>query len=199
MRFKILQALGRLQATHPSTDLDADLLNEQLRESLLRAIQLLQWRDAIESNGMPETPDGELLRVALRDKENATLERAFWMMGLLNPKESFALVWRGLKSDNARLHAASVEVLEATLSGGFREAVLALVDEGEVPARRARAAATALGATVRPVWSYEEAMRAMVEDTSEVVRGIAVHHAAELEKRGELPESHARKEVTGIV
>jgi len=178
VRLKIMRALGRLRATHPETVLDDDLLEEQLRWSLQRVVQLLDWRAAIESDEA-DTPDRELLRVALRDKEKATLERAFWLMGLRHPEENFALVWRGLRSDNVRLQAASVEVLEAVLAGQLREAVLAIVDDGELPMRRARAAAAALGIEMRPL-SHRDAVDAMVVDQSEVVRSIAAHHLAEL-------------------
>ena len=179
VRLKIVRALGRLQATQPSIVLDDALLRGQLRGSLLRVIQLLQWRAALESNGTPDTADAELLRVALQDKERAALERAFGLMGLRHPEENFNLVWRGVTSDNAGLQAAGREVLEATLPGSFREAVLVVSDNGESPARRARIAAAALGATVKPP-SHEEAVREMMQDRSEVIRGIAAHHAAEL-------------------
>jgi len=195
VRLRILRALGRLQSSHPSTVLDDALLQEQLRASLLRVVRLLQWRSAIESNDRAETPDAELLRVALQDKERATLERAFSLMGLRHPEENFALVWRGVTSENSRLQAASHEVLEATLPGAFREAVLVIVDDGEPIARRARMAAAALGATLRPM-SHEEALEQMMKDQSEVVRGIAAHHAAEI---GGPETSGGAKEVQRLV
>ncbi|MDH3200270.1 MAG: HEAT repeat domain-containing protein [Myxococcales bacterium] len=197
VRFKILQALARLQSTHPSTVLDIDLLRDQLRGHLLRVVTVLQWRASIENVSALELPDSELLQVALRDKERATLERSFWLMGLQYPEENFTLVWRGLRSDNLRLHAASVEVLEAALSGPFREAVLALVDEGEAPTRRASLAAAALGESIGPM-SYDEAVNAMIEDQSEVIRGIAIHHAAELEKRTAKESLIIPEEIPGI-
>ncbi|MBW1874988.1 MAG: HEAT repeat domain-containing protein [Deltaproteobacteria bacterium] len=181
VRLKISRALGRLQATQPSLVLDDTLLQEQLRSSLLRVVQLLQWRAAIESNGTPETTDAELLRVALQDKERAALERAFGLMGLRHPEENFTLVWRGVTSDNPRMQAAGHEVLEAALPGSFREAVLAIIDDGEPPARRARVAAASLGATVRQM-SHEEAVTEMMQDRSEVVREIAAHHTRELDQ-----------------
>jgi AAA family ATP:ADP antiporter len=191
VRSKILRALVRLRSSNPSVTLDHDLLDEQLRESLLRIAQLLRWRAAIENNGATGAPDAELLRVALQDKERAALERAFWLMGLRHPEESFTLVWRGLMSDNIRLQAASREVLEAALAGSYRDAVLAIVDEGEPPERRARAASAALGASFHPV-SHEDAVAEMMQDGSEVVHGIAAHYAAELGKR---PPSDATMEV----
>ncbi len=181
VRLKILRALGRLRTNQPSMVLDDSLLEEQLRDNLLRVVQLLRWRAAIEGNGTPETSDAELLRVALQDKEHAALERAFGLMGLLHPEENFTLVWRGVTSGNAGLQAAGLEVLEAALVGSFREAMLAIIDDGESPARRARVAATALGASKSPL-SHEEAVKEMMEDRSEVLRGIATHHTAELDQ-----------------
>jgi hypothetical protein len=172
-RSKILRMLGRSQSRDPSLVFDDALLQEQLRESLLRISQLLQWRAAIDVEGMAETPDVELLHVALREKERAALERTFWIMDLWHAEENFNLVWRGLTSDDARLQTASREVLEATLSGSFREAVLAIIDDGETPGWRARAAATALGETVRPI-SRQEAMEQMLQDQSEVLRNMVV-------------------------
>jgi hypothetical protein len=195
VRFRIVRALGRLQASNPSTVLDDALLEEQLRESLVRVVQLLQWRSAIESDGMAETPDAELLRIALQDKERATLERAFSLMGLRHPEENFSLVWRGVTSENSRLQAASHEVLEATLPGAFREAVLVIVDDGEPAARRARVAAAALGKAIGPM-SHQEAVAEMIEDQSEVIRGIATHHAAELSGRA---ASGAAEEARNLV
>jgi len=81
--------------------------------------------------------------------------------------------------------------LEATLPGSFREAVLSLIDDGEPPARRARVAAAALGVTVRQI-SHEEAVGQMMQDRSEVVRGIATHHTRELDQG-------AAQEVRGLV
>ncbi len=178
VRFKILRGLGRLRSSYPSMRLDHKLLERQLREILARAIQLLRWRIAIETRRAPETSSGELLRITLHEKENSTLERAFRLMGILHPEEDFALVWRGLGSDNARVRAASRELLEATLPGGVRDAVLALVDDA-VPARRAGLAASALG-IASPALTYEDALTAMLQDEAEVVRCITAHEIAAL-------------------
>jgi AAA family ATP:ADP antiporter len=179
VRLKILRALNRLQTMHPDIDLDQALLDEQLRATLLRAGRLMAWRAALEEAGANDSPDAELLIAALRDKEKASLERAFWVMWLQHPNENLVLVWRGLQSENPRLRAASVEVLEALLTGVFREAVLALVDTEQPTARRARTAVTALGETM-PNRSMREALDEMTSDRSEVVRSIASHYLATL-------------------
>lgn len=172
IRATALRALDSLRASDPSLALDEISLDEQLRTSLLRIIQLLQWRAAISSNSKTEATDAESLRVTLRDKEQATLQHAVWLMGLRHPEENFTLVWRGLSSDDTGLQAASHEVLEAALPDAFREAALTIVDHGGAPGRRARIAAAALGVTVRQM-SYEEALVQMSQDRSEAIRSIA--------------------------
>ena len=69
----------------------------------------------------------------------------------------------GLRSGDASLHAASVEVLEAVLVGPSREALLAIIDEGVPLAWRVRAAAAALGIALRPL-SHREAIDAMIAE-----------------------------------
>jgi len=198
VRFKILRGLGRLRASHPSMRLDHRLLERQLREILARAIQLLHWRIAIETRSVPETPSGDLLRITLQEKENSTLERAFRLMGILHPGEDFALVWRGLGSDNARVRTASRELLEATLPGGIRDAVLALVDDA-VPANRAGLAASALG-IANPTVTYEDALAAMLQDETEAVRCITAHQIAALSMHSLTPElERARPTEQGLV
>ncbi len=137
-------------------------LDDQVRSSLLRVIQLLQWRAAIEREESASTrrADATLLHAALREKERAELEHTFSLMARQRPDESFALLWDGLSSDDPRLKAASAEVLEASLSGPLRDAVLAIVDDGDPAAKRARVASAALGATAQPL-SAQEARDAM--------------------------------------
>jgi hypothetical protein len=177
-RLKLDEEIRSIEVIHEARrndhETEARSVEEQLRGSLLRVVELLQWRAAIESDGA--APGVGLLRMVLRDKEQATLERAFWLMEQRQPGESFALVWQGLRSDNARLQAASVEVLEAALTGPAREAVLAILDDSDPPARRARVASIALGATVRPM-SYREAIDAMMRDRSDTIRSIAKGHS----------------------
>ena len=159
-RLRIMRALSRWQATAPDIALEGAALDDQLRSSLMRVIELLQWRAAIEAH--ESLRDAESLHV-LRDKEHAALERTFSLMALQQPGENFALLWRGLQSDDPRLQAASAEVLEASLTGPVREAVLAIVDDGDPAARRARIASAALGATTRSI-SYQEALEAMIRE-----------------------------------
>lgn len=160
----ITRALGRRHRIEPGSVLGGASLEDQLRSSLLQVIELLQCRAAIEANGSVGSPDAESLHAMLRTKERAALEQTFSLMELQRPGESFALVWRGLRSGDPRLQAASAEVLAASLTGPVREAVLAIVDDGDPAARRARIASTALGATPRSI-SYQEALEAMEHHT----------------------------------
>jgi HEAT repeat protein len=175
VRLKILRALGRLRARRPDAVIDETLLDEQLHRDLERIVQLLRWRSVIEESAPADSTDAELLGIALRDKEKAALQRAFGLMGLRYPNENPTLLWRGVQSENPRLQGASVEVLEAVLTGAAREAVIAILDTGEPGGQRSRAAAAALGIPWKPL-TLREALDEMVEDRSEVVRSIAQHH-----------------------
>ena len=196
VRFKIIRALSRLRVEHPSVPIDATLLDEQLRSHLLRTSQVLQWRAAIEREAS-DPEEADLLLVALRDKEREVMERAFWLMGLRHPQENLVLVWRGLRSDNARLRAASLEVLEATLTGPIREATLTIVDDGQPPDVRAGEASSALGAPLTSI-SAARAVDAMMADQSEVIRGIAGHYAATLSRQSSPGPFGAPEEVPGL-
>jgi hypothetical protein len=160
LRLHIMRALDCGQEGAADAGLDGTALEGQLRSSLMRVIELLEWRAAIEAHELTRATDRESLQTALRDKERAALERTFSLMALQRPGENFALLWRGLCSDDPRLQAASAEVLGASLTGPIREAVLAIVDDGDPAAKRARIASAALGATTRPL-SYQEALDAI--------------------------------------
>jgi hypothetical protein len=143
-RRRLRQAEAIVETVDEQLAVDETFVDEQLQHSLQHIVRILQRR-AFMDGGTWSTRDVEQARMALGEEERTTLERAFWLMGLRHPEEDFALVWRGLRSDNPRLRAASVEVLEAALAGRLRDAVLALVDDDEPPSRRARIAAAALG------------------------------------------------------
>jgi len=121
------------------------IIDEQLRAALLRVGQLMGRRAALEHGRANESEDAEPLIAALRDEEKGALGRAFWLLWLQHPDENLVVVWRGLQSESPMLRAASVEVLEAVLNGGVREALLALLDVDQPMERRARMAFAALG------------------------------------------------------
>lgn len=186
VRFKILRGLGRMRANQPSLRLDRKRLEPQLRETLRRVIQLARWRGIIDAGRREETPTGHLLWLSLRDKERSALERAFRLMDMLHPKEDFALVWRGLASENARVRAAGQEVLLAALKSNIRDAVVALTDDAP-PGNRATRAANALRIAV-PTTGLEEALQAMLRDESTAIRCIVAHQVAELQMQELIPE-----------
>jgi len=143
-RLRLRQAEAIVETVDEQLVVDEIFVDEQLQQSLQHIVRILQRR-AFMDGGTWSPHDVEQLRMTLGEEERTTLERVFWLMGLRHPEEDFALVWRGLRSENPRLRAASVEVLEAALAGRLRDAVLALVDDSEPPSRRAQIAAAALG------------------------------------------------------
>jgi len=177
VRFKILRGLGRIRVTKPGIRLDQEALDDLLRETLARAVQLARWCATVEAHGVSDVATSRLLGLALRDKERSALERSFRLMAILDPREDFELVWRGLESEDRRVRSAGREVLDTALDGSVREAVLALIDDRSAGAR-ANTAAAALGISL-PKADLEQTFRAMLEDDSTAIRCIVAHEAAE--------------------
>ncbi|MGB5809705.1 MAG: Npt1/Npt2 family nucleotide transporter [Polyangiales bacterium] len=186
VRYKILRGLGRIRATEPSLRFDRARVEHQLRKTLVRVVQLVRWRAVIEAGPVAETPTQKLLWLSLRDKERSALERAFRLMGIVHPQEDFALVWRGVQSDDPRAQAAGREVLDATLSSATRDAVLALVDDSSHVTRADRAAA-ALGVEMAQR-TLDEAFKEMLHDESIAIRCIVANQVAESSMRSLVPE-----------
>lgn len=181
VRYKILRGLGRIRKDHPDVSIDPALLRTLVRRALEHTLLALDWRLATEEAHRrdPElaTPTGELLVTALRDKESSGVERLFRLLGLLYPREDFRLLWVGLRGDRKE-RAASSELLSHALSGGLRDAVVALVSDAPDADRLARASAALSLEPSHP--DYARRLAAMLEDPSEAVRCIAAHHIGEL-------------------
>ncbi len=179
-RFKILRGLGRMQSDNPRLTLDRAILRDVAETTLARIITVISWRRSIERelelHSARRTPGAELLVSLFAEKQENATERLFRLLGLLNPKEDFQLIYVGLTSANAKARASSYELLEHLLEPRMREAVLALVDDvpDEVKLARAR------DFHDPPELGYAELLRTMLTDPSEPVRCIAAYHIGEI-------------------
>ncbi len=199
VRFKLLRALD--DVARAGATLDRELLEGLSRKHLLRIVELLRMRvqvrrelerlDALTTDDAEELLGGELLAATLKEKEYNALERLFRIRGLLDPAESWPLLWRGLRDNGKLVRAASGELLENALRGPTRDAILALT--GEAPTEeRMRRAAQALGVSLPETLPYDEELARFLQDPSEAVRSIAAYHIGELglvELRPQLEEA----------
>jgi hypothetical protein len=180
VRFKILRGLGRLRTDHPDVPLDRATLERATAETLEAAFRLVHWRSALEEgaerHSERQTPGFALLTTLLRDKEVHALERLFRLIGLQYGGEDFARIYRGVSSANAKVGAASRELLENVIRPPLRDSLLALIGDAPLPERLAAAAPYYVPRTL----DYETLLGIMVEERSESLRCIAAHHVAEL-------------------
>jgi AAA family ATP:ADP antiporter len=191
VRFKILRGLGRLVTDHPEVRVDPAVTVPAAERTLEAGFRLLHWRLVLEGgvreDRRRETPGHSLLVTLLRDKEVHALERLFRLLGLLHLHEDWKGIYRGVRSTQAKRRAGSREIVEYALRPPMREAVLALVDDGEPRDRLARAAPYY---TAGPL-AYEDLLRALLADGSETVRSIAAYHVGEIGLQALRPQLEA--------
>lgn len=130
--------------------LDSLLYAANVADRELSLVALLRLRDQaavpVEKNGLRRALDRALrdayasihARLAMTDPQHsAELEmeqreataRVFHLLGLLQPSESFDLIYRGLVSDDARAHAISLELCENVCPRDLRAVLVRLVDK----------------------------------------------------------------------
>ncbi len=174
---KILRGLGRLVAENDHLRTDPDMVERSLTAALTRAISLLGWRLTIADHmaAATPTPAGLLLVELLREKEETWTERAFRLLGLRHPKEDMHAVYVGLRSGDVHGVASGRELVEHLVTGPMRNALLALVAQGDHE-RLELAAPFAPPAAV----GLAGALREMMFDPSDAVVGLAAHHIGEL-------------------
>ncbi|HVU04399.1 MAG TPA: hypothetical protein VHE30_21725 [Polyangiaceae bacterium] len=206
VELKILRALGRMRAVNPTLSVDGRSLLERARTTLERAVTLLYYRVVVDRSARdgvaPKTPVADMLSVLLADKESTALERVFRVLTIIDPSEDFAILFAGLKSEDARRRESGRELLMHVVSEPLRSGILAMLGEGSPEARfretarfhsppgRARferatgqrgdgyAARVTPGEELSEL--HVEALRAMLLDTSDALRAVSSYRIAEL-------------------
>ena len=125
---------------------------------------------------LPAVPaSGELLLELLREKERASLERVFRLLGLRHPEEDFRAMYTGLRAGHGHMASSSRELLEYLVEPRARGAIFALIERGLDDAERLEAAAD----FHRPEASTSaDRLRAMLADSSDALAGLAAHYVA---------------------
>lgn len=133
VRFKILQALGRLRRRQPGIPLDVVGLRRIQAETLRLAFRLLGWRRALEREmgrtPAMRTPEGDLLVALLRDKQDHALERLFRTLNLETRNDDFFRIYRGLQSEAPQSRANSRELLEHLVPRRSRIELMPLIED----------------------------------------------------------------------
>jgi AAA family ATP:ADP antiporter len=183
VRYKILRALRPLREALPNLRLPQERVLRYAREALRRAAHLLGQRLAISDHHANDpslrTPGGELLELVLAEKEEEALDRTLRLAALIDGSTALEGISHALRSSDANLRADGRELLVNVAHPSIATALAALFDEAFDEERLSRAA-SALGVPSESKASHEALVRALMDDPSDAIRSIAIHHAGEM-------------------
>lgn len=181
MARNLLRALALLQKRRPSAVRNPRLYAKLLRDRFLMLHHYRAWHASLEldSEAHPEhqTSSRELLTGLLHEKEQILEEHAFTLVALIDEKEDYDAILRGLRDSNQKSRAASLELLENVVPSAVRDEVLTIA-HGAHPARPP---------------SVEATLRALLDEPSETLTALAVYHAEELGFEGFVAPPHSMR------
>jgi len=171
--FKILRALGRMRADHPTLAIDPEPVRAYVRRSLDDASRYrgLAYRVAAIAE---TTPTLDLLGELLDEKRRYALERVFRAIGILHPTDQLRSLYDALISSDDDRRGAAREILDELVPAEIRVPLLAVLEQREP---------FVLDLT------HAELIATLLADPSESLRCVAAHHVAErhlVALRGEL-------------
>jgi uncharacterized protein YjbI with pentapeptide repeats len=114
-----LDALLRLRRADAGVAIEGNGLRRALDRALRDAYASIDARLATTN------PDRN---AELATEQREATERVFALLSLLQPNESYDLIYRGLESEDARVHATSLELCENVCPRELRSALIKLVD-----------------------------------------------------------------------
>lgn len=180
VRYRAIRSLELLARDHPELRFERASLDAAIAAAVRRAYGAIERRGLLlagaEEDPSRATTGHTLLVSIIESRRDNALGRLLRLLKLLHPDEDFAVIKRGLGSDDVQTFASSLELLENILRSPLREAVVGLVDDIDDAARL-----SAAGQFFKPrERSYEALLAELLEAGSTVVRAAAVHHVGEL-------------------
>lgn len=208
IRYRILRSLERMRSHDRALSLDEALLDQALTRTLGAGYTLLDWRVNLEAttpqsqasngrlggDGASQRTVGQALMIQLiADKEEHAIERLLRLLNLWHRDEDFEQIFRGLRSKDAVVAGASLELLANLVRAPHTEAVIGLVSglAGSTP--DAERLASAGGRFRQPQRSYEQLVMEILAAPSDSLRALAAYHV------GELGWVHAVEELEGML
>ena len=207
VQLKILRGVGRMRSDDPSIPIDKPKLVEVAKKTVERAVTVLNWRLTVERmtelDPSTKTDAAALLLKLLEEKELGAMERAFRVLGVIQPQEEFRMIYDGLASSDKKARAGSRELLEHVAPDVIRGGMLAMVDDVPAPERLTNASGfydppgRVERIAIEERWArldeserddvaldfklvYAERMREMLRDRRGALRSLASYHIAEL-------------------
>ncbi len=186
IRYRILRSLERMRARDRDLHLDEAALNAGLTRTLRSGYILLGWRvrmqqaQGLAAAGAAQTVGQALMLQLMADKEEHASERLLRLLNLWHRDEDFEQIYRGLRSAEQTVAAASLELLANVVRAPHTEAVVGLVSGliGNIPDDERLAAAPAAYRAAQG--SYEDLLMDIMAAPSDSLRALAAYHIGEL-------------------
>jgi AAA family ATP:ADP antiporter len=184
LRFEIIKALNKARRASPRLRLSADALEKALRREALGYLELnalycrtdqavLAASDAPFGPADPSISDREagLLRAAMVERLQRTLERIFRLLSLRFEVPDFHRAYEGIVSGGPGMRANAVELLDNLLPARWKGLLMPLV-EGESPGRLFAMTRHLLPADA-PAWP--DCLARLVETQDDWIKTLALH------------------------
>jgi HEAT repeat protein/CRP-like cAMP-binding protein len=169
IRYKAVAGIERLRGDRPNLQLDAAVIERQIRRETARGFNALTLHyNLFVAGGLD--PDALLAR-ALTEKHARATNRVFQLLGLIHPPHDIAAVRATLAHSDGRLRAGAIEYLDNLLKGDVRRHVLLLVEDMPV-GERVRRGNTLFKTRVRDV---EDTLAQLVHDEQATISAAAIH------------------------
>jgi AAA family ATP:ADP antiporter len=123
MRDKMIRALSELRQVHSNVHFDSNLVESHITEHIKEYYRLSIMLDTQNGN------DSYLLRRALKERLELLEHIIFRLLGLIHTPESMRNAYRGVTSQNARVRANAVELLDNLLNRNVKRMLFPIVDD----------------------------------------------------------------------
>jgi hypothetical protein len=141
VRYRAGRALTRMSAEMPDIGIERD----QVLDVVLREMRV--ERGVWDSRQLIDLADEETSPMetqVLRDRVSRSLEHLFTLLSLILPRETLRLAFHALHTDDPYLRGTALEYLETVLPDAVWSRLSPLLEDGDLPAPRARGSAEAL-------------------------------------------------------
>ncbi|MEO8875389.1 MAG: HEAT repeat domain-containing protein, partial [Polyangiaceae bacterium] len=164
----LMRGLLQIQKQKPSAVRAPALYKRLLFGRILSIRKYRGWHAAVEADAKlrtdHHTPTGDLLSALLHEKESALEGHVFGLLGLLDPREDYEAIFRGLRNSNKKARSTSRELLENVIPKAVRTEVLEVLDEKHA----------------RKTPAIEPTLRALLNQASLTLGALAAYHANEI-------------------
>ena len=135
VRYRSGRALSRMAAEMPDIGIDRDRVLAVVQKEM--GVERGVW-DSRQLIDVAEEETSPMETEVLRDRVSRSLEHFFTLLSLILPRETLRLAFHALHTDDPYLRGTALEYLETVLPDPVRARLAPLLEQGDLPAGRAR-------------------------------------------------------------